>query len=112
MPLFAQYGPAQKNHCRDNGKRDHIAQNRTGANITGCGGDLYYYEMDIGTAGYNNGSSITRGACRIVYTRKDLDGDGAPDNAAAVDAAAPTINKKEAALLRKCTCKMKVDTQK
>ena len=76
MPLFAQYGPAQKNHCRDNGKRDHIAQNRTGANITGCGGDLYYYEMDIGTAGYNNGSSITRGACRIVYTRKDLDGDG------------------------------------
>ena len=45
-------------------------------NITGCGGDLYYYEMDIGTASYNNGSSITRGACRIVYTRKDLDGDG------------------------------------
>ena len=45
-------------------------------NITGCGGDLYYYEMDIGTAGYNNGSSISRGACRIVYTRKDLDKDG------------------------------------
>ena len=45
-------------------------------NITGCGGDLYYYEMDIGTAGYNNGSSISRGACRIVYTRKDLDRDG------------------------------------
>ena len=45
-------------------------------NITGCGGDLYYSEMDIGTAGYNNGSSITRGACRIVYTRKDLDRDG------------------------------------
>lgn len=45
-------------------------------NITGCGGDLYYYEMDIGTPGYNNGTKITRGACRIVYTRKDLDGDG------------------------------------
>ena len=45
-------------------------------NITGCGGDLYYYEMDIGTAGYNNGNSISRGACRIVYTRKDLDKDG------------------------------------
>ena len=45
-------------------------------NITGCGGDLYYYEMDIGTASYNNGNKITRGACRIVYTRKDLDGDG------------------------------------
>jgi hypothetical protein len=45
-------------------------------NITGCGGDLYYYEMDIGTASYNNGSKISRGACRIVYTRKDLDKDG------------------------------------
>lgn len=45
-------------------------------NITGCGGALYYYEMDIGTAGYNNGSSISRGACRIVYTRKDLNGNG------------------------------------
>lgn len=45
-------------------------------NITGCGGDLYYYEMDIGTASYNNGSRISRGSCRIVYTRKDLDGDG------------------------------------
>ena len=45
-------------------------------NITGCGGDLYYYEMDIGAAGYNNGSKITRGSCRIVYTRNDLDRDG------------------------------------
>ena len=45
-------------------------------NITGCGGALYYYEMDIGTAGYNNGSKITRGTCRIVYTRNDLDRDG------------------------------------
>lgn len=45
-------------------------------NITGCGGDLYYYEMDIGTPGYNNGTKISRGACRIVYTREDLDGDG------------------------------------
>lgn len=45
-------------------------------NIDGCGGELYYYETDIGTAGYNNGSKISRGACRIVYTREDLDRDG------------------------------------
>ena len=54
--------------------------------ISGCGGDLTYYEMDIGTTGtdcdpsytaalYNNGSSITRGAARIVYVRYDANGD-------------------------------------
>ena len=56
-------------------------------NISGCGGSLYYYEMDIGTTGtdcdpsypvqiYNNGFSITRGAARIVYGKTDLDKDG------------------------------------
>lgn len=51
-------------------------------NIRGCGGVLYYYEVDIGTTGtdcdprypsepYNDGNSITRGAARIVYTRYD-----------------------------------------
>ena len=56
-------------------------------NISGCGGDLYYYEMDIGTTGtdtgngyevapYNNGTKITRGAARIVHARYDLDRDG------------------------------------
>ena len=56
-------------------------------NITGCGGSLQYYEMDIGTTGtdtgngyavapYNDGKKITRGAARIVYTRCDLNGDG------------------------------------
>lgn len=49
-------------------------------------GDGQYYEMDIGTTGtatpgyspriYNDGSRITRGAARLVYTREDLDGDG------------------------------------
>ena len=50
--------------------------------ISGCGGSLYYYEIDIGTTGtdcdprymakiYNDGKSITRGAARIVYTRYD-----------------------------------------
>ena len=55
-------------------------------NITGCGGNLQYYELDIGTTGtttpgyspspYNNGSSITRGAARLVYARQDLNGNG------------------------------------
>lgn len=47
---------------------------------------LRYYEMDIGTTGtvtpgyapklYNNGSTITRGAARLVYTREDVNGNG------------------------------------
>ena len=53
--------------------------------ISGCGGDLTYYEMDIGTTGtdcdpgykitdYNNGYTITRGAARLVYSCKDKNG--------------------------------------
>ena len=53
--------------------------------ISGCGGDLTYYEMDIGTTGtdcdpsydicdYNDGYTITRGAARIVYSSKDKNG--------------------------------------
>ncbi len=48
--------------------------------ISGCDGDLVYYEIDIGTTGtdcdpdfpdriYNDGNTITRGAARIVYSR-------------------------------------------
>lgn len=48
--------------------------------ISGCDGDLVYYEIDIGTTGtdcdpdfpdriYNDGYTITRGAARIVYSR-------------------------------------------
>ncbi len=51
-------------------------------NISGCGGEFSYYEMDIGTTGtdcdpkytakvYNDGTKITRGAARIVYARYD-----------------------------------------
>ena len=54
--------------------------------ISGCGGDLTYYEIDIGTMGtdcdpsyaaaiYNNGKRIDRGAARIVYARYDRNGD-------------------------------------
>ena len=56
-------------------------------NISGCGGNLNYYEMDIGTTGtdcdpaypaalYNDGRTIDRGAARIVYGKRDIDGDG------------------------------------
>ncbi len=56
-------------------------------NISGCGGSLRYWEMDVGTTGtdcdpkysavlYNNGSRITRGAARIVYGKNDLNGNG------------------------------------
>ncbi len=54
--------------------------------ISGCGGRLQYYEMDIGTTGthtdgyaskiYNNGTKITRGAARIVYARDDKNRNG------------------------------------
>lgn len=54
--------------------------------ISGLGGELDYYEIDIGTTGtdcdpsyvakpYNTGTKITRGAARIVYTRYDRNGD-------------------------------------
>lgn len=53
--------------------------------VSGEGGNLQYYEVDIGTTGtdcdpayealpYNNGYKITRGAARIVYAREHLDG--------------------------------------
>lgn len=46
-------------------------------NILGDGdGRLQYYEMDIGDANYNDGHRITRGAQRLVYARKDLNGNG------------------------------------
>lgn len=53
--------------------------------IEGNGGDLIYYEIDIGTAGtdtrsgydvriYNDGKKITRDAARLVYSRYYDDG--------------------------------------
>lgn len=50
------------------------------------GSSLRYYEMDIGTTGtvtpgygaklYNDGTTITRGAARLVYARQDLNANG------------------------------------
>ena len=46
-------------------------------NILGSdNGRLQYFEMDIGGAGYNDGHRISRGALRLVYARKDLNGNG------------------------------------
>lgn len=55
-------------------------------NISGCGGDLQYFELDIGTTGtatpgyaakpYLDNGKLTRGAARLVYARQDLNGNG------------------------------------
>ena len=74
------------NHSEFSGDVDRYPYEPILPDISGCGGDTYYYEIDIGTTGtdcdpdfpvviYNNGSKITRGAARIVYTRYDKNGD-------------------------------------
>ena len=74
------------NHSYFIGDTDRYPYEPELPNISGCGGDLQYYEMDIGTAGtvtpgytsrpYNDGSRITRGAARLVYAREDLNKNG------------------------------------
>ncbi len=75
------------NHSYFSGDTDRYPYEPILPDISGCGGELRYYEMDIGTTGtdcdpdykpaiYNNGSSITRGAARIVYARQDKNGNG------------------------------------
>ena len=74
------------NHSYFLGNTDKYPYEPELPNISGCGGELQYYEMDIGTTGtvtpgrtsgiYNNGSSIQRGAARLVYARQDLNGNG------------------------------------
>ncbi len=74
------------NHSKFSGDTSRYPYEPVLPRISGCGGDLTYYEMDIGTTGtdcdpsysvvkYNNGSKITRGAARIVYSYKDKNGD-------------------------------------
>ena len=71
------------NHTKFSGNTKKYPYEPELPRISGCGGDLQYWEMDIGTTGtdcdpgyraqlYNNGSKITRGAARIVYTWNDL----------------------------------------
>ena len=75
------------NHSSFSGDTSRFPYEPVLPNISGCGGSLNYYEMDIGTTGtdcdpsypikiYNNGSTITRGAARIVYGKKDLNKNG------------------------------------
>ncbi len=75
------------NHTRFSGDTSSYPYEPILPNISGCGGELFYYEMDIGTTGtdcdpsyptapYNDGYAITRGAARIVYGKTDLDKDG------------------------------------
>ncbi len=75
------------NHTSFSGDTSRYPYEPVLPNISGCDGDLNYYEMDIGTTGtdcdpsypvkiYNNGSTITRGAARIVYGKNDLNGNG------------------------------------
>ena len=74
------------NHTRFSGSTTKYPYEPELPDISGCGGRLEYYEIDIGTTGtdcdpsyraeiYNNGHSITRGAARIVYARFDVNGD-------------------------------------
>lgn len=71
------------NHSKFSGSTTKYPYEPELPDISGCGGSLTYYEIDIGTTGtdcdpsydiveYNNGSYITRGAARIVYSRFDV----------------------------------------
>ena len=73
------------NHSKFSGDTSKYPYEPVLPRISGCGGDLTYYELDIGTTGtdcdpsyaaalYNNGYRITRGAARIVYARFDRNG--------------------------------------
>ena len=75
------------NHTKFSGNTQKYPYEPQLPNISGCGGELRYYEIDIGTTGtdcddnfivktYNNGQSITRGAARIVYGKYDINGNG------------------------------------
>ncbi len=75
------------NHTSFSGSTKNYPYEPVLPNISGCGGSLSYFEMDIGTTGtdcdpsypvriYNDGNEITRGAARIVYGKNDLNGNG------------------------------------
>ena len=78
--IWGQY--LRLNHSAFSGSTSKYPYEPELPDISGCGGSLYYYEIDIGTTGtdcdpsyvaykYNDGSKITRGAARIVYSRFD-----------------------------------------
>ena len=70
------------NHSKFSGDTKKYPYEPALPDISGCGGSLQYYEVDIGTTGtdcdpgydvaiYNDGVRIVRGAARIVYSRYD-----------------------------------------
>ena len=78
------------NHSQFSGSTSKYPYEPELPNISGCGGSYYYYELDIGTTGtdcdpsydaveYNNGSRITRGAARIVYSNSTTSGKALTD---------------------------------
>ena len=79
-PSSSQWGEYLRlNHSYFSGNTSRYPYEPELPRISGCGGDLKYYEVDIGTTGttagnyavkpYNTGTKITRGAARIVYAR-------------------------------------------
>ena len=86
--LWGEY--LRVNHSYFIGNTDKYPYEPELPDISGCGGNLKYYEMDIGTTGtetpgyaakpYIQGNKINRGAARLVYTRQDLNGNGIYEN--------------------------------
>ena len=86
-PLSNPWGEYLRlNHSKFLGNTDKYPYEPELPDISGCGGELEYYEMDIGTTGtttpgyapkpYIQGNTVTRGAARLVYAREDLNGNG------------------------------------
>lgn len=79
----ANYDPDRSSSPRDSIWGEYLRLNNTSfsgdtdnypyepvlPDIHGEGGNLRYYEVDIGGGGYNGGTSINRGSQRIVYSR-------------------------------------------
>ena len=90
-PSSSEWGEYLRvNHSSFSGNTSNYPYEPELPNISGCGGTLNYYEMDIGTTGtdcdpsyeaaiYNNGYTIVRGAARIVYVCEDDDRNGTID---------------------------------
>ncbi len=81
--IWGQY--LRVNHSKFSGDTRKYPYEPALPNISGCGGNFQYFELDIGTTGtdcdpgyivypYNDGFRITRGAARIVYARYDVNG--------------------------------------
>ena len=71
---FGQY--LRVNYSQFSGDTTHYPNEPNLPNANGGGGKLQYWEMDIGGKSYNNGTKITRGAYRIVFAKKDINGNG------------------------------------